>query len=259
MRKIIFIGLCLIMGLSSCKKDKGSSPIKVQATDISIENTEVSLIEGEVFKLYVSVSPNNATTNDIEFHSENCSIASVSKTGVINALSVGKTSIIVSLNGKTDKIIVSVENEFTVPKSIIGKWIGFEIELIDKNGTRYNEQGICDGWWNELTKEEQETNIKQLRALYSYVVESPNIIKFGLAVSDDGKDNVSYMYGDGVLNSKRGNSRVFTAIFNLDNFDVKDWSAEPFKIQEIVLQTDNTLIIQTQMGENKFICHYKVM
>lgn len=63
---------------------------------ISLNQSSVSLMAGDVFALTATVSPDDATYKGLEWSSSNNSVATVSKDGVITGISVGDAKITVS-------------------------------------------------------------------------------------------------------------------------------------------------------------------
>jgi len=265
MRKILIIGMCLMMAMFSCTKDD-DAPKKVLAESITIENGDIVLNENDVTKVITKVLPLETTNKEIKFESEDNEIASVSKTGVITGKSLGVTKISASIDGAVTQIQVTVKSTFEAPESLIGNWIGIKFELIDKNGTCHDEEGVRLGWLNSdgETKEEQDAILLGLRNRYGYSVEAPNKIRFGLLMDmkDDGTSK-EYLWGDGTLNYKRGNKSILVAKFNLEDFDIDmegggKWDRRPFNQQEMTIEEDGTIRVQTKMGENQYVCYYRV-
>ena len=61
----------------------------VYATDVSISNSTLSLVEGETSTLTAKVAPNNATNNAVNWSSNNTSVATVDKNGKVTAIKAG--------------------------------------------------------------------------------------------------------------------------------------------------------------------------
>lgn len=82
---------------------------EIEATSITLDKTEISLKVGEAENLYVKIMPENTTDKSIKWESEDETIATVSPSGVVNALSVGST-IVTATCGEVSascKIVVS--------------------------------------------------------------------------------------------------------------------------------------------------------
>lgn len=254
-----------MMAMFSCTKDD-DVPDQVTAESITIENGDIVLNENDIIKIMVRVLPIETTNKEIKFESKDDNIASISETGVITGNSIGTTSISANIDGIEAQIQVTVKSTFEAPESLIGDWVGVKFELIDKFGNCFDEEGVRQAWLssNGESKEEQDAILLGLRNRYGYSVEGPNKIKFGLLMNmkDDGT-NKEYLWGNGTLNYKRGNKSILEAKFNLDDFNVElegggKWDTEPFVKQEMTIQKDGTIRVQTKMGENQFVCYYRI-
>lgn len=92
MRRIVncvFVAISLVVITASCAGDL-SQPI-VAVSGITLNKTNLSLIEGEEFTLVPTVTPDNATDKSVKWSSGNAAIVTVSAEGVVKALKAGKT------------------------------------------------------------------------------------------------------------------------------------------------------------------------
>lgn len=96
----------------SCKKEKDKS---VSVTEVGLNKTSTTLIEGETETLVATVMPENATDKGIEWKSSDESVATVSQTGLVTALKEGSSAITVITNDGGFKATCDV----TVNKKVI--------------------------------------------------------------------------------------------------------------------------------------------
>ena len=79
----------------SCKKEKDKS---VSVTEVGLNKTSTTLIEGETETLVATVMPENATDKSVVWESGNESAATVSQEGLVTAVGEGKATITVKTN-----------------------------------------------------------------------------------------------------------------------------------------------------------------
>lgn len=96
----------------SCKKEKVKS---VSVTEVGLNKTSTTLIEGESETLVATVMPENATDKSVVWESGNESAATVSQEGLVTAVGEGKAMITV----KTNDGGFSASCEVTVNKRVI--------------------------------------------------------------------------------------------------------------------------------------------
>lgn len=96
----------------SCKKEKDKS---VSVTEVGLNKTSTTLIEGETETLVATVMPENATDKNVVWESGNESAATVSQEGLVTAVGEGKATITV----KTNDGGFSASCEVTVNKKVI--------------------------------------------------------------------------------------------------------------------------------------------
>lgn len=96
----------------SCKKEKDKS---VSVTEVGLNKTSTTLIEGETETLVATVMPENATDKGVVWESGNESVATVSQEGLVTAVGEGKATITV----KTNDGGFSASCEVTVNKKVI--------------------------------------------------------------------------------------------------------------------------------------------
>lgn len=96
----------------SCKKEKVKS---VSVTEVGLNKTSTTLVEGETETLVATVIPENATDKSVVWESGNESAATVSQEGLVTAVGEGKATITV----KTNDGGFSASCEVTVNKKVI--------------------------------------------------------------------------------------------------------------------------------------------
>ena len=96
----------------SCKKEKVKS---VSVTEVGLNKTSTTLVEGESETLVATVMPENATDKSVVWESGNESAATVSQEGLVTAVGEGKATITV----KTNDGGFSASCEVTVNKKVI--------------------------------------------------------------------------------------------------------------------------------------------
>ena len=107
---------------SSNSKQKPKTPTTIVATNIKINENEISIKEGESKKLTVTITPENVTDKNVKWKSNDENIATISSTGEIIAKKAGKVEITAtSSNGKIDTIKINVREEPKLENNNIAK------------------------------------------------------------------------------------------------------------------------------------------
>lgn len=96
----------------SCKKEKDKS---VAVTEVRLDKSATTLVEGDTEELMATVMPENATDKGIEWKSDNESVATVSQAGLVTAIKDGSATITVITNDGG----FSASCEVTVNKKVI--------------------------------------------------------------------------------------------------------------------------------------------
>lgn len=105
--------LCVsLIATYSCKKEKDKS---VAVTEVRLDKSATTLVEGDTEELMATVMPENATDKGIEWKSSDESVATVSQTGLVTALKEGSSAITVITNDGGFKATCDV----TVNKKVI--------------------------------------------------------------------------------------------------------------------------------------------
>ncbi len=167
-RKIITLFTILLsvslIATYSCKKEKDKS---VAVTEVRLDKTATTLVEGDTEELMATVMPENATDKGIEWKSDNESVATVSQTGLVTAIKDGKATITVKTNdggftatcavtvnkkiipvsevelnkieltldeGKEEKLVVTVKPDDATDKSVVWESSNTAVATVDQEG-----------------------------------------------------------------------------------------------------------------------------
>lgn len=109
---LILVTLSII--ISACHKKEKIVPVET----ITISASSAELTIGETLQLTATISPSTATDKTIGWNTSNASIATVSPTGLVNAVAEGNCSIIATCNGKTATCMITVKKP-VIPVSSI--------------------------------------------------------------------------------------------------------------------------------------------
>lgn len=148
----------------SCKKEKDKS---VAVTEVRLNKTATTLVEGDTEELIATVMPENATDKGIEWKSSDESVATVSQTGLVTALKEGPAVITVITNdggfeatcevtvnkkvipvsdvqlnkeimelmeGDEEKLVVTVKPDDATDKSVVWESSNETVVTVDQNG-----------------------------------------------------------------------------------------------------------------------------
>jgi uncharacterized protein YjdB len=116
MRKITKIALTflalLTLLISSCDlEDPEKKPDTSTVTDVTLNTSNLHLVEGGTETLIATVLPTTAKNKDVTWSSTNPSVVSVTQTGAVTAVSVGQSVIkVTTVDGtKTAECAVTVD------------------------------------------------------------------------------------------------------------------------------------------------------
>ncbi|MCL2063761.1 MAG: Ig-like domain-containing protein [Candidatus Cloacimonetes bacterium] len=104
---VMYLLLIAILTVFLNCKDSNPVILHIPVENIILSNTQISLEVGETRKLVVTVSPENATNQELIWASEDDEIATVSDDGMITGVSYGEVIIYISI--PEEKIKVSCE------------------------------------------------------------------------------------------------------------------------------------------------------
>lgn len=145
-------------------------------TSISLKDSEVTLAEGDTYKLSFSIKPSDATNKDVTWESSDEDVATVSSTGKVTAVSEGECTITVtSHNGKTDECEITVKAAGPDFKALYNEYctstwaeVGSDGSYlsIDTNPYDWDDSGVA--YWEAYTAVE---NVNSAIGLPDYVLE----------------------------------------------------------------------------------------
>lgn len=116
MQYLTIVSCCLLLFFSvSCEK----APEEVAIKAVSLSQATAEMIIGETAQLQVSIVPSNATDKTVIWASSKQSVATVSTTGLVYALSEGTSSITATAGGITATCEVTVIKGFVDVSSIL--------------------------------------------------------------------------------------------------------------------------------------------
>ena len=114
MKKILSLMLlCAAVTFASCSKDE--EPVPVPVTGVTLNKTDMRLTKGFKETLVATISPENADNKELGWFSSNTSVATVSETGEVTAVSPG-TAIIVA--GSSEGAKMAACNVTVTPPSV---------------------------------------------------------------------------------------------------------------------------------------------
>lgn len=103
--------------------------IYIPVKDINISENSIKINKKDTKNLSITVLPINATNTEIYIRSENSNIATMSSTGVVNALNAGKTNILVGvvneeLTKNIEVEVLPVVEDITVSTTSLSMYVG---------------------------------------------------------------------------------------------------------------------------------------
>lgn len=114
MRKFIIPLAMAVLFALSCEK----GPAEVAVSGVSIDQASVEMTVGEKKQLSATISPSDATDQNITWSSSKESVATISSQGLVTALAEGTTTIKARAGEKTSACIVTVRKEIVAVTSI---------------------------------------------------------------------------------------------------------------------------------------------
>ena len=111
-----------VSGNGDIKKRTGSGQISVSVTGVSLDKTEIVLVEVSSEKLTATVEPTNATNKNVTWSSDHEAIATVDQNGTVTARNGGQAIITVTTadGSKTATCTVNVRVHIGVPVQSVG-------------------------------------------------------------------------------------------------------------------------------------------
>ena len=114
MRQFLIPLATALIFVCSCEKE----PKEVAVTGVSIDQSTVEMMIGEKKQLSATITPADATDQNITWSSSKKSVATVSDRGLVTAVAEGTTTIKARAGGKTSACIVTVKKEIISVTSI---------------------------------------------------------------------------------------------------------------------------------------------
>ena len=111
-----------VSGNGDIKKQTGSGQISVSVAGVSLDKTEIVLVEGSSEKLTATVEPTNATNKNVTWSSDHEAIATVDQNGAVTARRGGQATITVTTadGSKTATCTVRVRIQIGEPVQSVG-------------------------------------------------------------------------------------------------------------------------------------------
>lgn len=114
MKKRYLVLLGLIGIILSCNQREE----EIEVTSVSITQSAIEMIIGESFQLEATVSPSNAADKTVTWSSANTSIAKVSSSGLVTAVTKGTTTVTASAGRKSSTCQITVNNNVVAVTSV---------------------------------------------------------------------------------------------------------------------------------------------
>ena len=125
------IGAALLSVAVSCNSDT-SKPATPELEFVTVDPTEAEMLVGDILELKVSLTPEDATAEEIALTSEDPSVATVNQDGVVTAVAGGQTTVTVEASGLQATCTVKVLNGNKFPDEAgIGDFFLSDGSLLD--------------------------------------------------------------------------------------------------------------------------------
>lgn len=154
MKKLLLYSLfsLSLLAVPSCSKDKEDEPTTIPVSSLTLDNTSITIVEGETFTLTATVTPDNATNKTVSWTTSDAAVATVSD-GKVYAVKEGEATITAKAGEKSTECKVSVKSIiFTVTfDSDGGSWVSPQNVENGKTATYpktpYNSNLYFKGWY----------------------------------------------------------------------------------------------------------------
>lgn len=113
MKKLFYLFTFFLTALSCSQKEQ-----EVAVSSVSLSQPSAEMVIGEILQLKANVVPSNATDKEVVWASSKQSVASVSESGLVSALSEGSSTITATAGGKVGSCTVTVVKGFVAVSSI---------------------------------------------------------------------------------------------------------------------------------------------
>ena len=107
MKKFLILTALATFMIASCEPEESTTePVAVEG--IELNETSVTILVGETYRLTAAIFPENAETQTVVWESSDTSIATVDETGLVKAVAAGETVITASAEDKSATCSVTV-------------------------------------------------------------------------------------------------------------------------------------------------------
>ena len=114
MRNKLLITFLILIIIGACEQKEQ----EVAVSSVSISQPSAEMVIGETLQLKAVVAPSNATDKEVVWASSKQSVASVSESGLVSALSEGSSTITATAGGKVGSCTITVVKGFVAVSSI---------------------------------------------------------------------------------------------------------------------------------------------
>lgn len=118
MKKLVIIGLSIIIAMASCTKEKTVEKKIILASELSLDKVSASIIEGQSIQLNASILPEDTSNKTILWESTNVKIASVDAKGLVTSHQVGEVEITANTGDLTKQCNITVTKNVILLTSI---------------------------------------------------------------------------------------------------------------------------------------------
>lgn len=146
MRKILILSALIICTLFSCEKDKEIEAVKVLKVEVN-GMPESTVDINQTIQLTTTVTPEDATYQDITWTSSDAKIATVSDKGIVTTIAEG--SVTITATATTDKVLCNCTIEVKIPISEVtsividnGNAITVTVDEVVFNATALPEDAV---------------------------------------------------------------------------------------------------------------------
>ena len=178
-----------VSGNGDIKKQTGSGQISVSVAGVSLDKTEIVLVEGRSEKLTATVEPTNATNKNVTWSSDHEAIATVDQNGTVTARRGGQATITVTTadGSKTATCTVNVRVHIGVPVQSVGL-NNSTLELSEGEGVQLTAHFNPENATNKnVTWRSDNESIAKVDQNGNVVGQTPGITTITVTTEDGGK------------------------------------------------------------------------
>ena len=257
---------------TSCKVTVLENYIPVNSLSLSKTNEILTL--NATSQIKVNISPENASNKEVNYISNNPSIASVTSKGIVTANKVGKTYISVSVDNKTQIYNVTVIDTIALKSISIPSTLTIQEGNISKLNVTYNPSNATNKkvtWKSSNTKivtVDSSGNIKGISAGSASITATSNdgnhVSKSTIVVTKADKSLKNIFLNKAELNMKIGDEITLTVTFDPTNAENKKvtWKSSNNNVATVdnsgkitAIGSGNTeIIVKADEGEKEAKC-----